>query len=119
MIFNFQKRKNMKEQPFREDREEMQELLKQYHSLRSGKGYSFLEEDAFERIIDYFDENDEFIKALEAAETGLEYFPYSSHFLIKYADLLIVTRKYADALSILERAELFDAGDINIPDTQN
>ncbi len=105
----------MKEQPFREDREEMQELLKQYNNLRSGKGYSFLEEEAFERLIDYFDETDEFSKAIEVVETGLEYFPYSSHLLIKYADLLIVTRKYNEALSILEKAELFDAADINIP----
>ncbi len=105
----------MKEQPFREDREEMEELIRQYNNLRNGKSYSFLEEDAFERIIDYFDENDDFVKALEVAETGLEYFPYSSHLLIKYADLLIVSRKYYEALTILERAEVFDASDINIP----
>lgn len=105
----------MKEQPFREDREEMQELLKQYHNLRSGKGYSFLEEEAFERLIDYFDENDDFTKAIEVVETGLEYFPYSSHLMIKYADLLIVTRKYNEALTVLEKAEVFDAADINIP----
>ena len=71
----------MKEQPFRQDREEIQELVKQYNNLRAGKSYSFLEEDAFERIIDYFDESDDFVKALEVAETGLEYFPYSSHLL--------------------------------------
>ena len=115
MIITLRKRKRMKEQPFRQDKEEIQELLKQYNNLRAGKSYSFLEEDAFERIIDYYDENDDFVKALEVVETGLEYFPYSSHLLIKYADLLIVTRRYHESLKILERAELFDSADINIP----
>ena len=105
----------MKEQPFREDREEMKELLKQYNNLRAGKRYSFLEEEAFEKLVDYHDENDNFEKALEVVETGLEFFPNSSHLLIKYADLLIVSRKYNDALLVLERAEIFDASDINIP----
>ena len=105
----------MKEHSFSEDKEEMQELLRQYNNLRAGKSFSFLEEEAFERIIDYYDESDDFNKAIEVAETGLEYFPFSSHLLIKYADLLIVSRKYYEALTTLEKAELFDASDINIP----
>ncbi|RFM26130.1 tetratricopeptide repeat protein [Deminuibacter soli] len=104
----------MRENPFREDREELKELLKQYENLRSGRGHAFLEEDAFERIIDYFDDRDDLTSALEAAETGLHYFPYSSQLLIKKADLLIATRKYQDALDVLEHAELFDSTDINL-----
>lgn len=104
----------MRENPFREDREELKELLKQYDNLRSGRGHAFLEEDAFERIIDYFDDRDDLTSALEAAETGLNYFPYSSQLLIKKADLLIATRKYTEALEVLEHAELFDSTDINL-----
>ncbi|MBN9299268.1 MAG: tetratricopeptide repeat protein [Filimonas sp.] len=104
----------MRENPFREDREEMRELLKQYENLKAGRSHSFLEEDAFERIIDYFDDKDDLNCALEAAETGLEYFPYSSQLLIKKADLLLATRKYHEALAVLEQAELFDSSDINL-----
>ncbi len=50
----------MKENPYREDREQMQELLKQYENLKHGRTHSFIEEDAFEKIINYFEEKEEF-----------------------------------------------------------
>jgi tetratricopeptide (TPR) repeat protein len=104
----------MQENPFREDREELKELLEQYTNLRSGKSHSFIEEDSFERIIDYFDDQDDLAQALDAAETGLDYYPYSSLLLIKKADLLIATRRYTDALEVLEQAALYDSTDINL-----
>jgi tetratricopeptide (TPR) repeat protein len=104
----------MGENSFREDKEEIKELLKQYENLRYGRQHTFLEEDAFERIIDHFDEKDELVKAMEAADLGIEQFPFSSVLMIKKADLLLAGRKYWDALQILEKAELFDSNDINL-----
>ena len=49
----------MKENPYRQDREEIKELLLQYNNFKSGKKFSFIEEESFERIVDYFDENDD------------------------------------------------------------
>lgn len=103
----------MKSDPY-QDQDALDELLKQYNNLRNGYPSVFLEEDAFEKIIDYYDEKEELSKALEAAETAIEYFPYSAPLLIKKADLLLATRKYQEALDILERAELFDGSDINL-----
>src|SRR4051794_37379130 len=97
-----------------EERDEFNELLRQYENLQKGRMHTFLEEEAFERIIDHFDEIDDLKQALEAAEIGLDYFPYSSQLLIKKADLLIATRHYKRALIILEQASLFDSNDINI-----
>lgn len=96
-----------------EDRDAIDELLKLYNNLRNGRG-AFIEEEAFERIIDYYDEKEELSKAMEAVDTALEYFPFSSSLLIKKADLLLATRKYQQALETLEKAELFDAKDINL-----
>ncbi len=104
----------MRENPYREDREELKELLMQYQNLKQGMSHSFLEEDAFERIIDYYDEKDDLSEAMEAAEIALEQFPYSSMLMIKMADLLLATRKYQEALNILETAELFDSNDVNL-----
>ncbi len=104
----------MGENSYREDREEMRELLRQYENLRTGRQHDFLEEEAFERIIDYFDEKDDLQKAMEAADIGIEQFPFSSVLMIKKADLLLAGRKYLEALQILERAELFDSNDINL-----
>jgi tetratricopeptide (TPR) repeat protein len=102
----------MKSDPY-EDRESIDELLKLYNNLRNGQS-GFIEEDAFEKIIDYYDDKEELSKAMEAADTALEYFPFSSALLIKKADLLLATRKYHQALETLEKAELFDGKDINL-----
>src|SRR5579859_7847147 len=104
----------MQENPYHQDREEMKELLKQYQDLRSGRQHSFLEEEAFERIIDYFDDTEDLTQAIEAVEMGIEQYPYSSALLIKKADLMIATRRYHEALTILEQAELLDGADINL-----
>jgi tetratricopeptide (TPR) repeat protein len=104
----------MKENPYRQDREEMKELLLQYNNFKSGKKFSFIEEDSFERIIDYFDETDDIPSAVEAVNYAVEQFPYSASLHIKKADLLIATRRYREALSLLDKAELLDSNDINL-----
>ena len=53
-------------------------------------------------------------KAMEAADIGIEYFPFSASLLFKKADLLFAARKYNEALAILEKAELLDSNDINL-----
>lgn len=103
----------MKNGPYH-DKENITELLKQYNNLRSGHSSIFFEEEAFEKIIDYFDDQEDMAKAIEAAEIAIEYFPYSASLMIRKADLLLATRKYREALSILEKAELFDGTDINL-----
>ncbi|MBX3252546.1 MAG: tetratricopeptide repeat protein [Chitinophagaceae bacterium] len=104
----------MQENPQRNDRQEIRDLLKQFESFRLGKPHSFLEEEAFEKIIDHFDEKDDLAKALEAAELGITQFPYSASLMVKKADLLIATRKYTEALAVLENAEILDSMDIDI-----
>jgi len=104
----------MHEHSFSRNANEIEELLKQYEDLKNGSRKAFLEEEAFELIINYYDEKDDFAKALEIAETSLEYFPYSATLLIKKADLLIAMHQYKDALGILEQAQFYDAHDIDI-----
>ncbi|MFN7274212.1 MAG: hypothetical protein ACK5VF_03915, partial [Bacteroidota bacterium] len=41
-------------------------------------------------------------------------FPYSAQLMIKKADLLLATRKYREALEVLEMATLYDSTDINL-----
>ncbi len=104
----------MRDNSFGEDKDEIRQLVKQFQNLRSGRGNSFLEEDAFEKIVDYFDDLEDLPQALEAVEMGLEQYPYSAMLHIKKADLLIATRRYHDALDILNHAELLDSNDINL-----
>jgi tetratricopeptide (TPR) repeat protein len=98
----------------RREREEMQELLKVYNNLKAGRQITFIEEEDFERIIDYFDDKDDLPSAMDAAELSLRHFPYSAQLMLKKADLLIADRKYAAALTLLEEAALYDSNDINL-----
>ena len=101
----------MSRYPYRQDREEIRELLQQYDNLKKGHSHSFLEEDAFERIIDYYDELEQLPQALEAASYAIERYPYSSSLLLKKADLLIATRQYKASLAVLDQAEILDSGE--------
>lgn len=98
----------------RQEREEMQELLSAYNNMKLGRSHAFIEEDDFERIIDYFDDKEDIQAATEAAEIGAEQFPYSSGLLIRLAELLIVERNYDRAMDLLSKAELLDSKDINL-----
>ncbi|UAY52588.1 tetratricopeptide repeat protein [Ferruginibacter albus] len=104
----------MSKYPYRQDREEMRELLNQYQNLKNGKAHSFIEEDSFEKIIDYFDEKDQLKDAIEAADYAIEQYPYSSSLLIKKADLLIANKQYKESLYYLGKAEVLDVSDINL-----
>lgn len=104
----------MKENPYEEDQSQIQELLKQYESLKNGQTSSFIQEDDFERIIIYFEENEQMAQAFEAANIAIEQYPFSGALLIKKAGILLARRKYREALNILDQASLFDSGDINL-----
>ncbi|NDE09340.1 MAG: tetratricopeptide repeat protein [Chitinophagia bacterium] len=104
----------MSNYPYRQDREDLKELLLQYQNLKTGMSHSFIDEDAFEKIIDYFDEKDQLEQSLEAAEFAVEQYPYSSSLLLKKCDLLIASKKYKKALYFLDQAALLDNRDINL-----
>jgi len=96
------------------DKESINELLKSYENLRTGKTSIFLDEEDFERIIEYYDDQEDLAKAMEAANIAIGYYPFSATILFRKADLLIASRMYYEALDALKRAELLDAADINL-----
>lgn len=104
----------MSENPYREEHEDIREILRQYENLKAGRSHSFLYEESFERIVDHFDDMDDLPRAMEAVEMGLEQFPYSAALMVKKADLLIASRKYHEALDLLEQAAIMDSTDIDV-----
>lgn len=104
----------MKEYPSDENRDQIRELLKSYDNLRNGRNHSFIDEEAFEKIINYFEEKEQLASALEAVEIAIEQYSYSSTLLIRKADILLSKHRYREALEILDRAALFDSNDINL-----
>ncbi|NML23035.1 tetratricopeptide repeat protein [Pseudoflavitalea sp. G-6-1-2] len=104
----------MSNNPSSQNNDEIRELVRQFQNLKNGRSHSFLDEDSFEKIIDYFDDEEDLQQALVAAELGIELFPYSSILHIKKADLLIATRHYNEALQVLSHAAVLDSNDINL-----
>ncbi|MFN5423338.1 MAG: tetratricopeptide repeat protein [bacterium] len=96
------------------EHEDINDLLTAYEKLRSGRGTAFLSEESFERIIDHFDDQDALSRALEAAEIATLQFPFSASLLVKKADLLIASRQYKKALTLLDKAQILDRNDIDI-----
>ncbi|MFT3904100.1 MAG: tetratricopeptide repeat protein [Niabella sp.] len=103
----------MKEYPYNEDNLDIEELLSKYEQFRKGQSV-YIEEESFERIVNYFESQEQFKKAMQAVRAGIEQYPYSAGMLIKQADLLLNDRRYEEALEILEHAAIFDSGDINL-----
>ncbi len=104
----------MSKHPYRQDREELRELLMQYDNLKTGKPNSFLEEESFDRIIDYYDDKEQLNLALEATLYAIRQYPYSASLLLRKADLLIALKKYKEALQVLAQAEILDSSDTDL-----
>ena len=104
----------MLDQHKEEEGSDIRELMLKYHNLKNGRANAYIEEDDFERIIEHLDEKDEIIEAIQAADLALEQYPFSALLMIKKADLLLATRKYKEALKLLNTATLYDHKDMNL-----
>jgi tetratricopeptide (TPR) repeat protein len=98
----------MNHKQFGEDRADFNSILQQYKDLRDGKSSRYPDEDSFDKIIEYFEENEQLKQALEACDIGLSIYAYSASLLLKKANILIDFRHYEAALQTLEKAELLD-----------
>ncbi len=103
----------MKQQPYHEGKGELNQILIDYYNLKAGKKHQFLDEDSFIILIDHFDEKENHLEAVLAAEIGLAQYPYSSELMFRKADLLISTKKYNEALDLLDVAALYDGKNIS------
>ena len=104
----------MKPDPYSNENDELKDLLTQYNNFKSGRKFNFLEEESFIMLIDYFDEADQLSHAFEAVDFAIDQYPFSGALLCKKADLLIMQQRYNEALVLLEKAETFDANDLNL-----
>jgi tetratricopeptide (TPR) repeat protein len=96
---------------FKEDKEGFNELLESYQAFKRGDSSVYIDEESFESIIEYFNENEHYAEGLEAAEFAVAQFAYSSTLLILKADTLVSLRRFEEALFILDKAVLFDSQD--------
>mgnify|MGYP003331322529 CR=1 FL=1 len=104
----------MFEQSRDEEESDIQELLQRFQNLKNGRANAYIEEDDFERIIDHLDDKDEIAEAIIAADLALEQYPHSANLLIKKADLFLASRRFKEALQLLNIAALYDHTEMNL-----
>ncbi len=104
----------MRNDRYRQDREELKELLAQYDNLRAGRPNSFIEQEGFERLIEYFDEKDKLQEALTVCDYAINQYPNTAPLMLLKANLLIVTKNYGEALDLLDEAEVLDSSDSDL-----
>lgn len=104
----------MRNDRYRQDREELKELLAQYDNLRAGRPNSFIEQEGFERLIEYFDEKDKLQEALTVCDYAINQYPNTPPLMLLKANLLIVTKNYSEALDLLDEAEVLDSSDSDL-----
>ncbi|MDB5285023.1 MAG: hypothetical protein JWO06_4098 [Bacteroidota bacterium] len=93
---------------------EIVDLVKQYEDAVKYKQQLFFEEDNYEQIIQFYQDNREHNKALRVIETAIEQYSFSSFFYTKKAEMLANLKRFDEALGILEESERLDPKDINI-----
>ena len=96
------------------EKQDIMNLLQQLDNLINGRPNSFITEESFEQIIEYYNAKEFYKKALYVANIACEQYPYSSALLIQKADLLLESKKYHEAILLLDKAVVMDKLNINI-----
>lgn len=104
----------MRNDRFRQDREEMKELLAQYDNLRAGRPNSYIEMEGFERIVEYFEDKDKLPDALTVCDYAMNQYPNTPDLMLLKANLLLITKQYKHALFLLDEVEKLDNTDSNL-----
>ena len=82
--------------------EETLDIVQKYEDMLKRNRSIFFDVVEFENIIDYYLNNENAQRASQAVDIATSMHPYSSEIQIKKAELLIIDKKYAEALSILK-----------------
>ncbi len=93
---------------FADDNYFIKELLHRYEGLRLGYEKTFLEEEDFHVLCDYFEEQENLNKAIEILTLGIDNYAYSADLKIRKADILISLHKDEEADLLLNSAFILD-----------
>ena len=96
-----------------EERSSLEELLEKYELVKKGESVSILEEEEFERVIEYYFQNSNEEQALLACEIARTYYPFSGNVLLLKAEILTQAQKFGQALKALDEMEQYDSNNLD------
>ena len=94
--------------------EDAENSVARYEEMIRNKDQYFFDAQAFEAIIDYYAEKEDVNNALQVIEFAINQHPYAAVFHLKAAQLHAMNGHFAEALSALDKAELFEPSDGDI-----
>lgn len=96
------------------DFSEIIELIQQYEEAVKSNGSPHFDEDSYEKLILYYQDNREFKKALSVIENAIKQFPFSAEFLLKKSEVFAEQNRLDDALEFIGYAAVLDPSDVRI-----
>jgi tetratricopeptide (TPR) repeat protein len=104
----------MFEDDFNDDEmDAFEHTLRRYEQVKKGESSAILDEEEFERVIDYYFQNSNEEQAMMACDIARTYYPFSGTILLLRAEILTQAQKYGQALRTLEEMEQFDAHNLD------
>lgn len=91
----------------------LDQLLQRYESVKKGESSNMMDEDEFERVIEYYFQNSNEEQAMLACEIGRTYYPFSASILLLKAEILTQAQKFGQALKVLDELEQYDQNSLD------
>ena len=96
-----------------EEWDSMDDLLKRYEQVKQGEASGMMDEEDFEKIIEYYFQNSNEEQALLACDIARTYYPFSASILLLRAEILTQAQKYGQALKVLDEMEQYDQSNLD------
>lgn len=93
--------------------EPMEETLRRYEAVKRGEAAGIMDEEEFERVIEYYFQNSNEEQALLACDIARTYYPFSANVLLLRAEILTQAQKYGQALIALDEMEQYDNNNLD------
>ena len=91
----------------------LDETLSKYEEVKKGESISILDEEEFERVIEYYFQNSNEEQALLACDIARTYYPFSATILLLKAEIFTQAQKYGQALKALDEMEQYDNNNLD------
>src|ERR1700753_3025594 len=98
---------------FDEDGGSMEDLLSRYEQVKRGESGRMMDEDEFERVIEYFFQNSNEEQALLACDIARTYYPFSATVLLLRAEILTQAQKFGQALKALDEMDQYEQNNLD------
>lgn len=95
--------KEMSESDLPIEPNEIEAIIKKYRNLNRGLSDSYLDSEQFELLVQYYEEEENYKKALQCANDGLSQYPGHSGLLLDKSNVLLLLHRYEEALAVLDQ----------------